>query len=100
MTGLFRYWRTASARAGPELLDPAQDRPPADVNASICEDASDAFGCGAFRNPAHRIAQFYREEIMARKANFAVVAFAVFSAGYGPDNFTPFAEAMRCGGFG
>jgi hypothetical protein len=59
-----------------------------------------AFGCGAFRNPAHRIAQFYREEIMARKANFAVIAFAVFSAGYGPDNFTPFAEAMRCGGFG
>src|SRR5262249_41363891 len=58
-----------------------------------------AFGCGAFRNPAHRIAQFYREEILARKANFAVVAFAVFAAGYGPDNFTPFAEAMRCGGF-
>jgi hypothetical protein len=57
-----------------------------------------AFGCGAFRNPAQRVAQIYREEIMARKADFAVIAFAVFSAGYGPDNFTPFAEVMRCGG--
>jgi hypothetical protein len=55
-----------------------------------------AFGCGAFRNPAHYVAQIYREEIMARLANFAVIAFAVFSAGYGPDNYTPFAEAMRC----
>ena len=54
-----------------------------------------AFGCGAFRNPAHRVAQIYREEITARAEDFAVVAFAIFSAGYGPDNFTPFAEAFR-----
>jgi hypothetical protein len=59
-----------------------------------------AFGCGAFRNPADCVAQIYCKEIMARKVDFAVIAFAVFSAGYGPDNFTPFAEAMRCGGFG
>ena len=59
-----------------------------------------AFGCGAFRNPADRVAQIYREEIMARRANFAVIAFAVFSAGYGPDNYAPFAEAMRCEGYG
>jgi hypothetical protein len=59
-----------------------------------------AFGCGAFRNPADRMAQIYREEIMARKADFAVIAFAVFSAGYGPDNFAPFADAMRRGRFG
>lgn len=54
-----------------------------------------AFGCGAFRNPAHRVAQVYWEEITARAADFAVVTFAIFSAGYGPDNFTPFAEAFR-----
>jgi len=54
-----------------------------------------AFGCGAFRNPAHRVAQIYREEITARSEDFAVVAFAIFSAGYGPDNFTPFSEAFR-----
>ena len=33
-------------KSRPELLDPAQDRPTAYVNASIGEDASDAFGCG------------------------------------------------------
>lgn len=54
-----------------------------------------AFGCGAFRNPADRVAQIYREEITARSEDFAVLAFAIFSAGYGPDNFTPFSEAFR-----
>jgi hypothetical protein len=54
-----------------------------------------AFGCGAFRNPAHRVAQIYSEEITARAAYFSVVGFAIFSAGYGPDNYTPFAEALR-----
>ncbi len=53
-----------------------------------------AFGCGAFRNPAHRVAQIYREEITARSDDFTVIAFAIFSAGYGPDNFTPFSEAF------
>jgi hypothetical protein len=53
-----------------------------------------AFGCGAFRNPADRVAAIYRDEIASRAADFAVTAFAIFSAGYGPDNFTPFASAM------
>lgn len=56
-----------------------------------------AFGCGAFRNPAHRVAQIYREEITTRKEDFAAIAFAIFAPGYGPDNYTPFAEAFRCG---
>lgn len=54
-----------------------------------------AFGCGAFRNPVHRVAATYREEITGRAADFAVVAFAFFSAGCGADNVTPFAEAPR-----
>ena len=54
-----------------------------------------AFGCGAFGNPADHVARIYREEIALRAAAFSVIAFAVFSAGYGPDNFTPFAEAFR-----
>ena len=53
-----------------------------------------AFGCGAFRNPATRVAQIYREEINARKMDFDVIAFAIFQAGYGPDNYAPFAEAF------
>jgi len=53
-----------------------------------------AFGCGAFRNPADRVAAIYQEEITARSEDFVVIAFAIFSAGYGPDNFTPFARAI------
>jgi Uncharacterized protein conserved in bacteria (DUF2263) len=58
-----------------------------------------AFGCGAFRNPAFRVAEIYREEITAHRTNFAVIAFAIFSAGYGPNNYAPFAEAMNCSVF-
>lgn len=53
-----------------------------------------AFGCGAFRNPADQVAQIYREEITARQSDFAMIAFAIFATGYGPDNYTPFAEAF------
>lgn len=51
-----------------------------------------AFGCGAFRNPADQIAQIYKEELALRKNDFSVVAFAIFHPGYGPDNYTPFAN--------
>lgn len=53
-----------------------------------------AFGCGAFRNPAGRVAQLYREEIDARASDFAVIAFAIFNAGYGPDNFKSFRKVF------
>jgi hypothetical protein len=55
-----------------------------------------AFGCGAFLNPASRVAQIYREEIGARAADFSAIVFAIFWAGYGPDNYTPFAKAFGC----
>jgi uncharacterized protein (TIGR02452 family) len=51
-----------------------------------------AFGCGAFRNPAELVARVYQEEISKRESDFSVIAFAVFSAGYGPNNYIPFAE--------
>lgn len=50
-----------------------------------------AFGCGAFENPAAIVAAMYREEIQRRAADFDVVAFAIRSAGYGPDNYSIFA---------
>ena len=53
-----------------------------------------AFGCGAFLNPAEQVARIYRAEIVARAARFRVVAFAVFSAGYGRDNFAPFRDVL------
>jgi hypothetical protein len=54
-----------------------------------------AFGCGAFENPADRVAAIYRDEIAARAGDFAVIAFAIFHAGYGRDNFTPFSGVFR-----
>lgn len=54
-----------------------------------------ASGCGAFRNPSRDVARIYKEEISARRADFALIAFAIFTAGYGPGNFAPFAEVFR-----
>ena len=49
-----------------------------------------AFGCGSFRNPADQVARIYRQELLKRATQFDVIAFAIFDAGYGPDNFMPF----------
>jgi hypothetical protein len=46
-----------------------------------------AFGCGAFLNPAPQVARLYKEEIARRANDFSAVGFAIYAAGYGPDNF-------------
>ncbi len=53
-----------------------------------------AFGCGAFHNPAIEVALLYREELRRRERDFDLVAFAIFDAGYGPDNHSPFAAVF------
>ena len=53
-----------------------------------------AFGCGAFRNPADRVAAIYREEITRRAEHFDVIAFAIFAPGYGADNYALFAQVI------
>ncbi len=53
-----------------------------------------AFGCGAFHNPADRVAALYRDALAARREHFTLVAFAIFAPGYGPDNHAPFAEVF------
>ncbi|MEZ6063579.1 MAG: DUF2263 domain-containing protein [Planctomycetaceae bacterium] len=53
-----------------------------------------ASGCGAFLNPAHRIAELYRQEIARRKQNFRVIAFAIRQSGYGPNNLIPFQQVF------
>jgi hypothetical protein len=55
------------------------------------------FGCGAFRNPAPQVAHVYRTCIDEVRDSFALIAFAIFHPGYGPDNHQPFAEAFRAG---
>jgi len=65
------------------------------VAAGVRHAVLSAFGCGAFENPAARIAAIYRDELDARRDAFALVAFAIFAPGYGPDNHRPFAEVFR-----
>lgn len=47
---------------------------------------------GAFRAPndGDRCAALYREEMKKRVGEFAVIVFAIFSAGYGQDNYSLF----------
>jgi hypothetical protein len=53
-----------------------------------------ASGCGAFMNPTNRIAELYRQEIENRKQGFRVIAFAIYQAGYGPNNLIPFEDVF------
>ena len=53
-----------------------------------------AFGCGAFENPAEIVAAIYRDELAARRADFSLIAFAIFAPGYGPDNHAVFASVL------
>jgi len=53
-----------------------------------------AFGCGAFQNPSNQVARIYKGEIARYRKDFRVIAFAVFHAGYGPDNYEPFKEVF------
>ena len=59
-------------------------------NAGLRAAVLGAFGCGAFANPGDRVARLYREEIRERREHFDVIAFAVFDAGYGPNNYELF----------
>lgn len=79
-----------------DLFDPAKARRQIRAQLATLKAAQQrhvvfgAFGCGAFRNPAKQVARIYREQIAEFRHDFEVIAFAVFNAGYGPDNFTPF----------
>ncbi len=54
-----------------------------------------AFGCGAFLNPSDKVARLYKEEIIKRIDDFELIAFAVFSAGYGSENYAIFAKVFE-----
>ena len=41
------------------------------------------------------VARLYREELELLHDAFSCVAFAIFHAGYGPDNFPPLDAALR-----
>ena len=54
-----------------------------------------AHGCGAFMNPNERVANLYAKVIQDYIDHFDLIAFAIFDAGYGPDNYTPFAHHLN-----
>ena len=54
-----------------------------------------AIGCGAFQNPSDQVAGIFKQEIGKRIDDFSVIAFAIFSAGYGPGNYPVFAEVFE-----
>ncbi len=54
-----------------------------------------AFGCGAFGNPAKKVAEIYQKQIAIRQHKFDVIAFAILKVGYGEDNFADFFNAME-----
>lgn len=53
-----------------------------------------AFGCGAFNNPPDIIANLYKEQILQHQSNFSVIVFAIYNAGYGPDNYSVFKDII------
>lgn len=67
------------------------------IDAGVRHAILSAFGCGAFQNPADKVAAAYRASIEERKNHFDVIVFAIFHAGYGPDNFKPFQDAFAKG---
>ena len=65
------------------------------IEAGVRHVVLSAFGCGAFMNPATHVASAYHEALKERKMHFDVVAFGIFNAGYGPNNFAPFEEEFK-----
>ena len=49
-----------------------------------------AFGCGAFENDPSDIAWVYKQAVQRHRASFTVIAFAIFYAGHGEDNYKIF----------
>jgi hypothetical protein len=50
---------------------------------------------GAFRNPTPVVARLDREEIEKRASDFSVIAFAIFAAGYGPEQLQAVQRRVR-----
>jgi uncharacterized protein (TIGR02452 family) len=63
-------------------------------NANIKYVVLGAHGCGAFLNPPEKVAENYKKVIEEYKKDFNVITFAIFNAGYGPDNYTIFKNIL------
>lgn len=65
-----------------------------DHNAKIDYAVLGAHGCGAFENPSEEVAKCYASVLKVRRNEFAVIAFAIYHAGYGPNHYLIFKEVF------
>ena len=54
-----------------------------------------AFGCGAFGGTPELVARIYAEELKKREDFFSLVAFGIFYAGWGPNNYDVFRKVFQ-----
>ena len=53
-----------------------------------------AFGCGAFNNPPDQVATLYKDCLERYKNDFDVIAFPIYYAGSGANNYPTFREIL------
>jgi O-acetyl-ADP-ribose deacetylase (regulator of RNase III) len=53
-----------------------------------------AFGCGAFNNPPLKVAALYKECLIQYKDHFDVIAFPIYFAGNGRENYASFRKIL------
>jgi hypothetical protein len=95
--------RAAAVNCGrPEnAFDPGETRRRVAAQLDTLQDAGvthavlSAFGCGAFMNPADKVARAYREELARGGRGLRDVTFAIFDPGYATGNFATFAEVFE-----
>lgn len=54
-----------------------------------------AHGCGTFLNPPKEVDRIYKSVIEELVDNFHIIAFAIFNAGYGQDNYSIFKAILN-----
>lgn len=54
-----------------------------------------AHGCGAFENPSQDVARCYAQVLNERRGEFSLIAFAIYHAGYGPNNYEIFEKVFK-----
>lgn len=64
-------------------------------NSNIKYTVLGAHGCGAFLNPPEKVAEIYKKIINEFIKDFHVISFAIFNAGYGPDNYKIFKNILN-----